>query len=323
MKPEILSLLEVSSPYRERLEATFTLHVLTDFSPKNGDLLPATMRNVRGLITTGGRLGASADMMDAMPDLEIIACHSVGYNAVDVEAARRRGILVTNAPDALSDDVGEYAVAMMLAASRRLVEADRFLRAGRWQPGRWSADDIGHGRSLKGRIVGIFGMGGIGGRVAEMAEAIGMVPIYHNRRPVPGSAFRYCPDLLDMARDSDVLVVAAIGSAETRGRVDREVLDALGPNGLLVNVARGLIVDEPALVSALQDGRLGAAAIDVFVDEPNVPSVLLEMDNVVLSPHYAAGTPTAGGALARLAVENLEAHFAGRPAPHPVDDGVG
>jgi lactate dehydrogenase-like 2-hydroxyacid dehydrogenase len=205
-------------------------------------------------------------------------------------------------------------LALMLAVLRRVVEGDRYVRAGRWRkegPMRLAA-------CARGKRLGILGLGRIGKALARRAEALGMRVAYHGRRPQPDIAYPFHGDLVDLARDSDVLALTCPGGAETRGLVDAAVLEALGPAGYLVNVARGSVCDEPALVAALVEGRIAGAGLDVFADEPNVPEALLGLDNVVLQPHAASATDETRDAMAQLVVDNLAAHFAGKPLLTPV-----
>jgi lactate dehydrogenase-like 2-hydroxyacid dehydrogenase len=267
---------------------------------------------VRG-IATGGRLGASGDIIDALPKLEIIAINGVGTDAVDLERARARGIHVTTTPDVLTEDVADLALGLMIAVSRRICVGDRFVRAGRWP-----TEHMGLSASVHGKRLGIFGLGHIGRAVARRAEAFGMPVAYTERHQIADSAYRFVPDLVSLAKDSDFLVLAASATAETHNIVNRAVMDALGPLGILINVSRGSVLDEDALVAALSEKRLGGAGLDVFTHEPNVPEALWSMDNVVLMPHQASATIETRRAMADLVLGNLAAHFAGREPLTPV-----
>jgi lactate dehydrogenase-like 2-hydroxyacid dehydrogenase len=259
-------------------------------------------------IVSSGHAGADAAMMDALPKTEIITCFGVGYDAIDVAAAKARKIAVTNTPDVLTDDVADLAIGLLIDVARRISRGDRFVRAGGWLKG-----GLEFGTALKGKKVGIVGLGRIGQATAKRAEAFGMEILYHGRKRQPDVAYRYYPDLLGLARDCDFLLLTLPGGPETKGLVTAEVLAALGPQGTLVNVARGSIVDEAALVAALQSGALGAAALDVFVNEPRVPAALMAMDNVVLQPHVGSATHGTRAAMGQLVIDNLLAHFEGRP----------
>ena len=311
MKPEIL-MVEAMMPETEaQLEAAYRVHRLYNAKDRAAVLKEAGP-TVRG-IATGGRLGASGDIIDALPKLEIIAINGVGTDAVDLERARARGIHVTTTPDVLTEDVADLALGLMLAVSRRICVADRFVRAGRWP-----SDHMGLAASVHGKRLGIFGLGHIGRAVAHRAAAFGMPIAYTERRQVADCAYRFEPELAALARDSDFLVLAASATAATQNIVDRAVLDALGPSGILINVSRGSVVDEDALVAALAEGRLGGAGLDVFAHEPNAPEALWRMDNVVLLPHQASATLETRRAMADLVLANLAAHFAGREPLTPV-----
>ena len=222
-------------------------------------------------MTTGER-GASAKLIDRLPALEIAACFGVGYDGIDQEACRRRGIPITNTPDVLTEDVADMGLALTLCVMRRIVEGDRWVRAGRWV----KEGAMPLGSTPRGKRMGIVGLGRIGKALARRAEAIGMRVAYHGRQPQPDVAYPHHADPVSLARESDVLAVCTPGGAATRGLISREVLAALPASAVLVNIARGTVVDEAALVEALTSGRLAGAGLDVFADEPNVPEALLE-----------------------------------------------
>lgn len=265
-------------------------------------------------IATTGHHGASAELMAKLPALQIVACYGVGYDAIDVGFASAHGIKVTNTPDVLTDDVADMALGLMLAICRRIPQADRFVRDGNWRKGNYPLTE-----RLGGKRCGIVGLGRIGKAIARRAEACGMHIAYHGRNEQPGLGYAYYADLIALARDADYLVAVVPGGGGTDGLISRQVLEALGPKGTFVNIARGSIVDEPALVELLQSGGLGAAALDVFADEPRVPEALLSLDNVVLSPHQGSATHHTRWAMGDLVVRNLEAHFAGQPLLTPVN----
>ena len=267
---------------------------------------------VRAVVTTGGA-GASRSLLQALPNVELIACVGVGFDAIDLEFARTHGIAVTTTPGVLDNCVADTALALLLAVSRRLVSADRFVRNGDWLRGGFP---LAH--SLAGKRCGIVGLGNIGRAIARRAEAFDMVLSYHGPRPKADVAYRYYPDLAAMAAEVDVLVLALPGGAASRHAINGKVLDALGAEGVLINIARGSVVDQAALVERLRDGRLGGAGLDVFEDEPRVPDVLLSLDNVVLTPHIASATIETRAAMAQLMLENLLAHFAGLPLLTPL-----
>jgi lactate dehydrogenase-like 2-hydroxyacid dehydrogenase len=312
MKPHVLAVGPMMPPVMEALERAFTAHKL--YEAEDPDRLLAEVGPlVRGAASTAFR-SMDAALQDRLPKLEIISHFGVGYDSVDVRHAKSRGIIVTNTPDVLNDDVANMAVALLLAATRNLVAYDRYVRKGRWE----REGDPPLTRSIRDKEIGLVGMGRIGRAIAEKLEAFGCRIAFHSRRPRTDVPYRHYDDLRALARDSMALIVITPGGAQTRRLIDRAVMDALGPEGVLINVARGSVVDEAALVAALREGRLGGAALDVFEDEPRVPEALFSMDNVVLQPHQGSATVETRRAMGDLVVQNLEAHFAGRPALTPV-----
>lgn len=268
---------------------------------------------VRAVVTSGER-GLSAALIERLPRLEMVACFGVGYDGIDVEACRARGIRVSNTPDVLSRDVADLGMGLMLATLRRMVEADRYVRNGSWQ----RHGPMSLGTCLAGKKLGILGLGRIGMELAKRAGAAEMALGYHNRAARDGVDLRYFPTPVELAEWADVLAVACPGGAATRHLVNAEVLRALGTEGWLINIARGSVVDEAALIASLEAGGIKGAGLDVFADEPRVPERLLEMENVVLQPHQASATEETRDAMAGLVVANLRAHFAGESLPTPV-----
>jgi len=305
-KQEVVIVTPIYAPTMETLDRLFIMHRL--WEAKDRQSWFASLAERVHAIVSSGHAGADAAMMDALPKTEIISCFGVGYDAIDVAAAKARKIAVTNTPDVLTDDVADLALGLLIDVARRISRGDRFVRAGGWLKG-----GLEFGTALTGKKLGIVGMGRIGRATAKRAEAFGLKVLYHGRRQQPDIAYPYYADLLRLAQDSDFLVLTLPGGPETQGLVNAEVLNALGPKGMLVNVARGSIVDEAALVAALQAGRLGGAALDVFADEPRVPGELMAMDNVVLQPHVGSATHNTRAAMGQLVVDNLLAHFAGQP----------
>jgi lactate dehydrogenase-like 2-hydroxyacid dehydrogenase len=232
-----------------------------------------------------------------------------------VAAAARRGIVVTNTPDVLNDEVADFAVALLLATVRRLPQADRFVREGRWLRGNFPL-----GPTLRDRTIGLIGMGRIGKKIARRLAAFDVPIVYHSRTAQPEVPYRHYRDLRTMAKEVDTLVAIVPGGNATRHLVDAAVLEALGPRGIFINVARGSVVDEPALIDALRSGKILAAGLDVFADEPRVPQFLLELDNVVLVPHIGSATHHTRGLMGRVVVDNLRSWFAGRGALTPVPE---
>lgn len=311
MKPDVLVVWPNRPRHMALLGERYTLHHLYRAEDPER-LLAEVAPGVRAVVTTGEK-GASAALLDRLPALEIVACFGVGIDAIDRDACARRDIPITNTPDVLTEDVADMGLALMLAVMRRIPFGDRWVREGRWK----CEGTMPLTTSPRGRTLGILGLGRIGKALARRAEVLGMKVVYHGRRRQADVAWPFYPDLVEMARRSDVLALCCPGGAATRGLVTAEVLEALGPEGFLVNVARGSVVDEPALVKALVEGRIAGAGLDVFADEPNVPEALLGLDNVVLEPHAASATVSTRDAMAQLVVDNLEAHFAGRPLLTP------
>ena len=272
-------------------------------------LLAAEGARIRGLVQGGGTVTPTA-LLDALPNLEIISVFGVGYDGVPVTYCRERGLKVTHTPDVLTDDVADVAVGLVLMTLRGFAHADRFVRAGEWAKRGFPLT-----RKLGGRKVGILGLGRIGKAIGQRLATMGMQIAYTGRKPQDGVTYRFVPDLVALAEESDVLIVACPGGPATRNLVDARVIAALGKKGTLVNIARGSIVDEPALVAALAGGTLGGAGLDVFVDEPNVPKELFAMDNVVLLPHVGSATRETRQAMGDLCKANLDAWFAGKPVP--------
>ena len=268
---------------------------------------------IRAVVTTGA-LGLKRADMDALPALEIIAVNGVGLDGIDLDAARARGIAVTTTPNVLTDDVADVALGLLLASVRHIVLLDRFVRDGVWE----RRETVKPAFSLRGKTAGIFGFGQIGQAIALRLAAFGVQVRYYQPRAKPGVTAPLADSLLALAHESDYLIVCAPGTPATRHAVNAEVLAALGPQGTLINIARGALIDEEAMTEALADGRLGAAGLDVFADEPKVPAALRALPNVVLTPHVGSLTVETRHAMGQLVVDNLQAHFAGQPLPTPV-----
>jgi len=264
-------------------------------------------------IATRGELGASAALIDRCPKLEIVSCYGVGVDAIDLERAKQRGVRVTNTPDVLTEDVADFAFALILGHLRKVVAGDRHVRSGAWRTG-----NLPLGVSLGGKTLGVLGFGRIGRAIARRARGFGVKLAYCDVVPANDVEADYCADPVALARASDILVAAVAGGEATRGMVNAAVFDALGPSGLFVNVSRGSVVDEPALIAALADRRIAGAALDVFWNEPNIDPRLLAFDNILLEPHQSSGSVETRKAMGKLVRDNLEAHFAGRPLLTPV-----
>ena len=281
----------------ERLERRVTLHKLWELADPEATLAEIAP-NVRGLVSVWARV--DAELMRLLPKLEIVSSFGVGYDHVDAAWAGKHGIIVTHTPGVLDDDVADIAIALTLAAVRRLPQAERHLREGRWPQGPFPLT-----ATLRGRRMGILGLGRIGKAIARRAEAFGLAIAYHGRRQQEEAPYPYYPTPLALAEACDILMVAAPGGAETRHIVDARVLAALGADGVLVNVARGSLVDEAALIAALRDGTILAAGLDVYEHEPHPPAELVGLDNVALLPHVASATVHTRAAMADLTVDNL------------------
>jgi hydroxypyruvate reductase len=310
MKTDIVLVVPIYPSAVEQLDQTYALHRLWQAKDR-GAFLAGIQDRVRAIATGPGRV--DKELMDALPKTEIIATQSVGLDHIDLAAARERGIVVTNTPDVLTADVADLAMALVLAVARRIVVGDRHVRSGAWLKG-----NLPLAAKIGGATLGILGLGRIGQAIATRAGAFDMKIVYHGPRAKAGAPYRYYPNLAEMAKDVDYLVVSCPGGAGTRNLVNGEVLAALGAKGVVVNIARGSVIDEPAMVKMLQDGTLGGAGLDVFLDEPRVPEALLALDTVVLQPHVGSATHATRGAMGQLVVDNLQAHFAGRPLLTPV-----
>jgi D-3-phosphoglycerate dehydrogenase len=264
-------------------------------------------------IATRGDLGASADLMARLPNLEIVACYGVGTDAIDLDYAAAHHIRVTNTPDVLTDDVADMAMALLLAVARRIPFGDLHVRSGAWPAGPMPLTT-----RVSGKRIGVLGFGRVGRAVARRAAGFDMVVSYCSRTPDPAVPHGWFGDPVALAREVDFLVVCLSAGPDTRGIVDARVLRALGPQGMLVNVARGVVVDEPALLLALQQGAIAGAGLDVFLNEPAPDPAFAALSNVVLQPHNASGTVETRAAIGLLVRQNLHAHFSGAPLPTPV-----
>lgn len=296
---------------RRQLDANFTVRELRAAADPDA-LLAELGPRLRG-IAAGSHSLIGRSLFERLPKLEIVANFGVGYDSIDAAEAGRRGIVVTNTPDVLTEEVADLTLGLLIAAVRRIPQADRFLRDGRWLKGPFPL-----GPTLRTRKVGIVGLGRIGRAIARRLEAFGLSVAYHGRRRQEDAPYRYYPRLHDMAQDVDTLVAVAPGGEATRHLIGAEVLKALGPQGVVVNVGRGSVVDETALIQALSDGTILAAGLDVFEDEPNVPAALIAMENAVLLPHVGSASVHTREAMGQLMVDNLLSWFAGRGPITPV-----
>ena len=311
-RPTVLAVMKLPPFYLDRVTASFdTLDRLHETDP--AAFARAAPRVTA--ITGGGESRVTRELMDRLPALRMVSIMGVGYDGVDVAAARERGIMVTHTPDVLNDEVADTAIGLMLSIARRIPQADRWVREGKWE----SVGAMPLARRMSGTRLGIVGLGRIGTAIANRARAFGM-SIAYTSRSRKDVAYAYYPSAKELAGNVDFLLVITPGGAATRHMIDAEVLRALGPQGYLVNVARGSVVDEAALVDALARGVIAGAALDVFENEPKVPQALREMDNVVLTPHIGSATVQTRHAMADLALRNLQAFFAGRPPHTPVPE---
>jgi hydroxypyruvate reductase len=311
-RPVLLQALSLLPSLEKQLAETYTVHRLPPAGPERAAFLAARGAEFEGLVTSAAG-GAGAGLINALPKLRVISSFGVGLDQLDVQAAAQRGIPVGYTPDVLNDCVADLAFALVLATGRRIPEGDRFVRAGRWE--QKPAAPFPLGRKVSGARLGIVGLGRIGRTVARRASGFEMEVRYHNRRPAEDAPWTYEPQLVELARWADFLVVITAGGAGTRHLIDAKVLDALGPKGFLVNVSRGTVVDEQALVQALREKRIGGAGLDVFEREPQVPHELFTLDNVVMVPHIASATVQTREAMAQRVMDNLAAFFAGQALP--------
>ena len=314
-KPDVL-LVGPSKPLLAKgLEGAFTLHRLIEAKDRE-TFLNGIADRVRAFAVTYSNQRIDAAFMQRFPKLEIVSSFGVGYDHVDAKWAGAHGILVTNTPDVLNEEVADTALGLLLCTVREFPQAERHLRAGKWEQGPYPLTAA----TLRDRTVGMVGMGRIGQAIARRLEAFRVPVVYHARRPQAGVVYKHYPILLDMARDVDVLLVIVPGGQETRNLIDAAVLDALGPNGILINVARGSVVDEPALTAALREKKILAAGLDVFVNEPKVPRELMDMENVVLFPHLGSASVYTRAAMDQLVVDNLISWAAGNGPLTPVPE---
>ncbi len=309
MKPAVLLVSRLPESLLGRLRERVECHLLADLDAAG---LAALAPQLRGIVATGESVVAG-ELIARLPALEVISVLGVGYDGIDMAAARERKLVVAHTPGLSTDDIADFALALLLAAARQVVNADRFVRSGGWTTGRFPMT-----RRVSGARLGIVGLGRIGRAVATRAQAFGMDIAYTGRTPKGDVPYLWCADARTLAAQVDFLVVCASGGADTRALIDSDVLAALGPTGVLVNVARGSIADEIALIKALRERTILAAGLDVFCHEPHLAQELLALDNVVLTPHMASTTGATVQAMLDLTFGNLAAHFDGLPVPAPV-----
>jgi lactate dehydrogenase-like 2-hydroxyacid dehydrogenase len=314
-KPDVLLVGQKKPVMVRGLEPNVTLHFLADakdpeaFFKQVGDKIRAV-----AIAYTANKLDAA--FMQKFPKLEQISSFGVGYDHVDAKWAGEHGIIVTNTPDVLNEEVADTTLGLLLCTLREFPQAERYLRAGKWTGGHYPLTKA----TLQGRSVGMVGMGRIGRAIARRLEAFGVPVVYHSRNPQSGVKYKHYPKLIEMARDVDTLIVIVPGGPATANMINADVLKALGPNGVLINMARGSVVDEPALIEALKNKTIYSAGLDVFAKEPNVPKELMEMDHVVLFPHLGSASVATREAMDRLVVDNILAWAAGKPPLTPVPE---
>jgi lactate dehydrogenase-like 2-hydroxyacid dehydrogenase len=297
------------------LAGLVTVHVLAQATDAEA-LIAEVGPRVRGAAVTGAPDLLTGAMMARLPKLELVASFGVGYDNIDIRYAAGHGITVTNTPDVLTEEVADTALGLLLCTVREFPQAERYLRAGKWMHAQYPLTRA----TLRDRTVGMVGLGRIGKAIARRLDAFLVPVVYHSRHPQPDVPYRHYPTLVDMARDVDTLVLITPGGAGTRNLVNAEVLDALGPEGIVINMSRGTVVDDAALISALKERRIYSAGLDVFLNEPEVPKEYLEMEHVVLFPHLGYSTVHTRSKMEQLVVDNLAAWAAGRPPLTPVPE---
>ncbi|HLU00072.1 MAG TPA: 2-hydroxyacid dehydrogenase [Burkholderiaceae bacterium] len=310
-QPELLVLRPLMPAQMEQLEQAFHLHRY-DLADDPDALLESVGTRIRGVVTAGVP-GFKAAMLPRLPAVEIVSTASVGTDSIDVAACKEKGVHVTNTPDVLNDDVADLAIGLVLNALRRLGDGHDHVRSGQWS----ARGMMPLGRSLKGKRMGIVGLGRIGLEIAKRAEAMKMEILYTSRskKNVP---YAYFATPAELAANCDVLMLACPGGAETRHLVNASVLAAMHKDAWLINISRGSVVDEAALIDALERKAIGGAGLDVFENEPHVDTRFHQLENVILFPHHASGTIETRGAMSQLVVDNMKAHFSGQPLPTPV-----
>jgi len=313
-KPEIILLGPLKPLVVKGLEAVCTVHKAAE--AKQPDAFFAAHADVGAIACSATTELIPGSFMARFPKLQIVSSFGVGYDHMDAKWAGAHGVIVTNTPEVLTEEVADTAIGLLLCTVRELPQAERYLRAGKWVQKNYPLTKA----TLRDRSVGIVGMGAIGQAIARRLDAFGVPVVYHSRTARREVAYRHYPKLLDMARDVDTLIVIVPGGAATANMINAEVLDALGGNGVLINMARGSVVDEPALIKALKDRRIMAAGLDVFVKEPEVPQQLIAMDNVVLFPHLGSASIHTRDKMDQLIVDNITAWAAGKPPLTPVPE---
>jgi lactate dehydrogenase-like 2-hydroxyacid dehydrogenase len=311
-KPEVMLIGPLKPVVVKGLDAICTVHKAA--AAQDRDAFIAGHSHVRAIACSDTRELIPGSLMERFPKLEIVSSFGVGYDHMDVKWAAAHNVILTNTPGVLTEEVADTALGLLLCAVREFSQAERYLRAGKWLEREYPLTKA----TLRNRTVGMVGMGAIGQAIARRLAAFGVPVVYHTRTPRRDVSYLHCPSLIEMARAVDILMVIVPGGAGTAKLINTEVLDALGPEGILINMARGSVVDEPALIKALQDKRIMAAGLDVFAKEPDVPQELIAMDNVVLFPHLGSASVYTREKMDQLMVDNIAAWAAGKPPLTPV-----
>ncbi|KAJ0680240.1 putative hydroxyphenylpyruvate reductase [Helianthus annuus] len=310
-KPGVWLTCPMSQYLQQQLTTHFPLFKSWEI-PSKQDFFNHQSHSIRAVVGNGVH-GADSDLIESLPCLEIISSHSSGLDKIDLVKCVEKGIRVTSTPDMLTEEVADLAVLLILATVRKICACDRFVRNGLWKQ-----RDFGLTTKVSGKSVGIIGLGRIGSAIAKRLKSFTSQICYYSRSEKPNTGYKYYPNVIELASNCEILVIACSLTKATHHIVNREVIDALGPNGFLINIGRGAHIDEPELVTALVEGRLGGAGLDVFEHEPDVPVQLIDLDNVVLSPHVGTCTVETRKAMADLVVANLVAHFSNEPLLTPV-----
>lgn len=313
-KPDIVLIGPLKPVVVNGLDAIGTVHKVA--AAPDRDAFIDAHAQARAIACSDTRELIPGSLMARFPNLEIVSSFGVGYDHMDVKWAAAHGVILTNTPAVLTEEVADTALGLLLCTVRELPQAERFVRAGKWRERGYPLTKA----TLRNRTVGMVGMGAIGQAIARRLEGFGVPVVYHTRRPRPEVGYRHYPDLMEMAREVDTLMVIVPGGAGTANMINAAVLDALGPTGILINMARGSVVDEPALIRALQEKRIMAAGLDVFANEPDVPQQLIAMDNVVLFPHVGSASVHTRDKMDQLMVDNIAAWAAGKPPLTPVPE---
>jgi lactate dehydrogenase-like 2-hydroxyacid dehydrogenase len=314
-KPDVLLIGARKPVIVDGLDPKVTLHYFLEAKDQDA-FIKSLSDKIRAIAVAYTANKVDANFMQRFPKLEQISSFGVGYDHIDAKWAGEHGIVVTNTPEVLNEEVADTALGLLLCTVREFPQAERFLRAGKWPQGQYPLTKA----TLRNRTVGMVGMGRIGKAIARRLEAFGVPVVYHSRNSQKGVSHKYYSNLIDMARDVDTLMVIVPGGPTTANMINTEVLKALGPNGILINMARGSVVDEPALIEALKNRTIYSAGLDVFAKEPQVPKELMEMDHIVLFPHLGSSTEVTRAAMDQLVVDNILAWAAGKPPLTPVPE---